>query len=159
MCRNPNVKVRLIGSGSIQMPGVNVEAVQWSNESEVAKICKFDVGIMPLPDEPWTRGKCGFKLIQYMACGLPVVASPVGVNADIVSDGVNGYLADTTDQWVNRLSRLASDHSLREGMGQEGRKLVEEQYCLQATAQRWRMLISKCQIAQIETVNNQDLTT
>lgn len=145
LCKTTNVKIRLVGSGAIDLPGVSVETVTWQNGTEVDEISRFDVGIMPLPDEPWTRGKCGFKLIQYMACGLPVVASPVGVNSEIVSDEVNGFLATTTQEWVQALVRLKDDRALRQRMGQEGRKLVEEKYCLQVSAQKWMSLIEELQ--------------
>ena len=102
----------------------------------MASINTFDVGVMPLPDEPWARGKCAYKLIQYMACGLPVVASPVGMNREVVKHGVNGFLATTESEWEEALLHLASDADLRHRMGQEGRRLVEKEYCLQVTGPR-----------------------
>ncbi len=99
---------------------------------------------MPLPDEPWARGKCGFKLIQYMACGLPVVASPVGINTEIVDDGLNGYLASTTEEWVSAIQRLCLDAELRQRMGAAGRKRVEEKYCLSVTAPKMIKLLEQC---------------
>jgi len=96
---------------------------------------------MPLPDNPWERGKCGFKLIQYMACGKPVVASPVGVNREIVVDGVNGFLASTPKEWVEALLRLKADPELRRAMGEKGRRMVEEKYCLQVTAPRLHRIL------------------
>jgi glycosyltransferase involved in cell wall biosynthesis len=105
----------------------------WREDTEVDEMRRFDVGIMPLPDEPWARGKCGFKLIQYMACSLPVVASPVGVNAEIVQDGVNGSLATTTAEWVQALQALRADLGMRQRMGVAGRRRVEERYCLGVT--------------------------
>ena len=113
----------------------------WDEATETGEIGKFDVGIMPLPDNPWERGKCGFKLIQYMACGKPVVASPVGVNREIVVDGVNGFLASSHDEWVRALERLKSDPELRRTMGANGRRMVEEKYCLQVTAPRLHRLL------------------
>ena len=104
--------------------------------TEVTSVHRFDVGVMPLPDEPWALGKCAYKLIQYMACGLPVVASPVGMNREVVRHGVNGFLATTATEWEEALSLLASDAELRHRMGQEGRRLVEQQYCLQVTGPR-----------------------
>ena len=145
LCKDTNVKIRLVGSGDIDLLGVSVETVAWQEDTEVDEISRFDVGIMPLPDEPWTRGKCGFKLIQYMACGVPVVASPIGVNTEIVSDGLNGFLASTTEEWVETLLRLKVNRALRQRMGQEGRKLVEEKYCLQVTTQKWMPLIEELQ--------------
>jgi glycosyltransferase involved in cell wall biosynthesis len=136
VCRDGRARVRLVGSGSVDLPGVPVEGVGWREETEVDEIRGFDVGIMPLPDAPWARGKCGFKLIQSMACGLPVVASPVGVNAEIVEDGGNGFLATTQDAWKAALMRLAGDEALRRRMGQAGRQKVEARYCLQVTAER-----------------------
>jgi glycosyltransferase involved in cell wall biosynthesis len=86
---------------------------------------------MPLPDYPWAKGKCGYKLIQYMACGLPVVASPVGVNSVIVEHGKNGYLASTPEEWRQALGSLIEDPELRRRMGEAGRRKVEQQYSLQ----------------------------
>jgi glycosyltransferase involved in cell wall biosynthesis len=113
--------------------GLPMASVPWAEDTEVASISGFDVGIMPLVDEPFERGKCGYKLIQYMACGLPVVASPVGVNSQIVEHGVNGFLAETTQQWAQALRTLAADPALRARMGQAGRRRIEREYCLQVT--------------------------
>jgi glycosyltransferase involved in cell wall biosynthesis len=134
VCQGGRARVRLIGSGPIDLPGVPVEVLPWREDTEVDEMRRFDVGIMPLPDEPWARGKCGFKLIQYMACGLPVVASPVGVNAEIVDDGVNGFLATTSANWVQALEALRADVELRLRMGAAGRKRVADGYCLAVTA-------------------------
>lgn len=100
----------------------------WSESTEVADISRFDIGIMPLIDDHFERGKCGYKLIQYMACGIPVIASPVGVNCEIVEHGVNGFLASTIDEWKDAINRLISDHDLRMRMGSAGRALVEKKY-------------------------------
>lgn len=141
VCEGGKVCVRLIGSGPIELPGVPVEVVPWDEATEVNLLKQFDVGIMPLPDSPWERGKCGFKLIQYMACGLPVVASPVGVNRNIVEQGVNGFLASTPEEWEQVIRTLLLDTSLRQRMGQAGRKKVEESYSLQVTAPRLAALL------------------
>ena len=114
--------------------GLPMLSIQWAEDTEVASIGSFDIGIMPLVDEPFERGKCGYKLIQYMACGLPVVASPVGVNCQIVDHGVNGFLAETPEQWEQTLRMLLADAGLRQRMGRAGRLKVEQHYCLQATA-------------------------
>ena len=96
---------------------------------------------MPLPDEPPERGKCGYKLIQYMACALPVIASPVGVNRQIVEHGINGFLASTVPDWIRALTRLRHDHGLRTRMGQAGRAKVEKEYSIQVTGPRLATLI------------------
>lgn len=141
VCMGGRARVLLVGSGHVDLPGVPVEVVAWSEETEVNEIRGFDVGIMPLPDEPWARGKCGFKLIQYMACGLPVVASPVGVNAEIVENGTNGFLAHDTDEWVSALERLMGDSALIQRLGGAGRHKVQERYCLEVTARRFTALM------------------
>ena len=141
VCKDGRARVRLIGSGPVDLPGVPVELLDWNEATEVEEMRRFDVGIMPLPDEPWARGKCGFKLIQYMACGLPVVASPVGVNAEIVAPGSNGFLASTPDEWVTALRNLAVDRDLRLAMGRAGRGKVEEKYSLQVTGPRMTALL------------------
>lgn len=110
--------------------------VGWREQTEVDEIRRFDVGVMPLPEGPWEQGKCGYKLIQYMACGIATVASPVGVNPDIVQEGDTGFLAATEAQWLDALSRLLSDAQLRKNMGRRGRERAEQHYCLQVTAPR-----------------------
>lgn len=110
--------------------GVPVEYVPWSEGAEVDAIRRGRVGIMPLPDEEWTKGKCGFKLLQYMACGIPCVASPVGVNPEILREG--GLLAPTEDAWVEALARLARDEEAARRMGAAGRRRVEEAYSVRA---------------------------
>lgn len=137
-----SLKLRVIGGGAIDLPGVDVEFVQWTEATEVASIQACDIGVMPLFDSPWERGKCGYKLIQYMACGLPVVASPVGVNGEIVCAGENGFLADTVNEWVDTLDRFLSDAALRQQMGKVGRRCVEAQYCIQQVAPRLVALLS-----------------
>jgi glycosyltransferase involved in cell wall biosynthesis len=103
----------------------------WSEERELADIQAMDIGIMPLPVEPWARVKCCYYLIQYMACGLPVIASPVGVNREIVTHGVNGLLAATPAEWRDAIAQLLGDAALRARMGQAGRASVEKRYSIQ----------------------------
>ncbi len=119
-----------IGAGPDAERSASLTHVAWSAESEVEMLQGMDIGIMPLPDEQWARGKCGYKLIQYMACGLPVIASPVGVNAEIVEHGVNGFLATSEAEWAEAIRQLASDPQLRQRMGAAGRRRVEERYSL-----------------------------
>lgn len=125
--------LRIIGGGKLDWPGVAVEAMPWSEATESDNISGCTIGIMPLLDSPWERGKCGYKLIQYMACGLPVVASAVGVNPEIVKTGDNGFLATDNEAWVFALLRLLNDPVLCAGMGASGRRRVEQMYCIQRT--------------------------
>ena len=119
----------------------NHEVRQWREEREADDIAEFDIGVMPLRDEPFERGKCGFKLVQYMAAGVATVASPVGVNTQIVQDGVSGYLAGDDAQWQEALLALKASRELRTTMGQAGRAAVEQRYSLQVTAPRLASLM------------------
>ncbi len=109
--------------------------VPWHVDTEYVELAKADIGIMPLPDEPWERGKCGYKLIQYMACGLPVIASPVGVNVDLVESEVNGFLCQSNEQWRDAFQKL-KDKKQREKLGKNGRKKVEQVYSLKKTSKQ-----------------------
>ncbi len=126
--REMPVRFAAVGARELDFAGTPVEAWPWSEETEVASIQQFDIGIMPLDDSPWERGKCGYKLIQCMACGVPVVASPVGVNAEIVEHGRNGFLATGGDDWYVALSKLLTNHEDRCEMGGKGRRKVESWY-------------------------------
>jgi glycosyltransferase involved in cell wall biosynthesis len=130
------VRIRVIGAGAQaeadRFPGL--EMVGWSEAAEVAEVQDMDIGIMPLLDRPFQRGKSGYKLIQYMACGLPVIASPVGVNSRIVEDGGNGFLARSPEEWRDALVKLIRDPKLRDGMGQRGRAIAQSRYSLSVTA-------------------------
>ena len=138
-----NVRFVAVGASEDVISGTDVEVLPWSEETEVQSIQTFDIGIMPLADDPWERGKCGYKLIQYMACGIPVVASPVGVNKQIVKHGVNGFLAQNVTEWEQALQQLLSDENLRSQMGNKGRDLVESRYSLQIQAPRLERIMSK----------------
>ena len=134
--RYPHVRWRFVGAEPFDVGSLPVEFKTWRLADEVADIQSFDIGLMPLTDDPYTRGKCGFKLIQYMNCGMPVVCSPVGANRDIVQHGLCGYFADDVAQWSDALARLIEDSSLRNAMGAHGRTLAEERYSLAAQAPR-----------------------
>jgi glycosyltransferase involved in cell wall biosynthesis len=134
----------LVGAGGEDpLPGVPKDVLPWNEESEVAHIQSFDVGIMPLPDGPFEQGKCGYKLIQYMACGLPVVASPVGVNTRIVEQGKTGFLASSNADWVRALTKLSKNVGMRAALGKAGRTKVEQAYSLQVTAPRLREILTE----------------
>lgn len=121
---------RAIGAGPAAQRWPGIESIAWAEATEVADVQAMDVGIMPLPDEEWARGKCGYKLIQYMACGLPTVASPVGVNSAIVRDGETGFLVHDEREWVLAVGRLLADNALRRSMGNIGRERVVDRYSL-----------------------------
>lgn len=133
-CRTHHARVLIIGGKPLTL---NIEAldwIAWSADTEVDYLDKIDVGIMPLPDEPWARGKCAFKLIQYMGCWKPVIASPVGENARVVEDGGNGFQASTAEEWLAALERLYQDRELARCMGRAGRAKVEAHYSLDTAA-------------------------
>lgn len=127
-----NIKVILIGASRNDIVGGAVEIWDWSEATEVVDIQKLDIGIMPLTDSPWERGKCGYKLIQYMACGIPVIASPVGVNKDLIEHGKNGFLATSDEEWLYAFERLLDNETLRKRMGTEARAAIEANYSLHA---------------------------
>ncbi|MBF0328697.1 MAG: glycosyltransferase family 4 protein [Nitrospirae bacterium] len=143
ICKDGFAKVILIGAGKVNLSGVNYQNIEWSDDNEIRNIQLCDVGIMPLHDDLWEKGKCGFKLIQYMACGLPVVASPVGVNCELVKEGKNGFLATTTEEWIRALNILRYDFDLRQRFGRYGRQMVEKYYSLQIMAPRYVALLEK----------------
>lgn len=125
------IRFLAIGAKPEALEGSIWQAIPWDGAREAEQIAQCDIGIMPLTDDLWSRGKCGYKLIQYMACGLPVVASPVGVNAQIVEEGTNGFLATTPEDWQRALTTLTQNATLRKSMGQSGRQKVEDHYSLQ----------------------------
>ena len=123
-----------IGADPLQVKGLPIKVIPWNEQIELETLYQFDIGIMPLTDSLFERGKCGYKLIQYMACGLPVVASPVGVNSTIVVHNETGYLASTEDEWIKYLSLLCSDFVLRNRLGQEGLIRADNLYSLRVTS-------------------------
>lgn len=133
--RHPKTKVRVVGA-EYHHPSGLIECRPWRLDTEVDELAGFDIGIMPMDDNEWARGKCGLKLLQYMAAGIPVVASPVGVSAEIVANGKNGFLASTPADWLDKFSLLIGSPSLRESLSREGRRTVEERYSVAAWASR-----------------------
>jgi len=138
--------VRVVGGGRYRCPGVVVEHRPWSLAGEVSLLQSFTIGVMPLTDDTWSKGKCGLKLLQYMAAGVPVVASPVGVNECIVTDGENGFLARSTEEWAAGIDTLIRFPQLRAKMAECARRTVEEKYSVQANIGRLAaIIISACQ--------------
>jgi glycosyltransferase involved in cell wall biosynthesis len=135
VCKQVRAEFMTVGSGTIDL-GFPIRTVPWHENTEVESIGNFHVGIMPLIDEPFQRGKCGYKLIQCMAVGRPVIGSPVGANSQIIQHGVNGFLAKTTEEWIEALLRLSGNAKLLQKMSIAARKTVESQYSTQITAPR-----------------------
>jgi glycosyltransferase involved in cell wall biosynthesis len=125
-----HVKLRVVCSEPPEMPGVDIEFRPWEFHREVAELRDATIGVMPLEDSEWARGKCGLKLLQYLSVGLPAVASPVGVNSDIIVNGENGFLASTGQEWYSSLEALCRQPELRARMGRAGRRTVEGRYSL-----------------------------
>jgi glycosyltransferase involved in cell wall biosynthesis len=143
LARKQDMRFVALGATEEVVRGLPIEVWPWTEETEVQSIQAFDIGIMPLVDSPWERGKCGYKLIQYMACGKPVIASPVGENIKIVEHGVNGFLADSNEDWLASIRVLKADLSLRKKMGKAGREKVQKEYCLQNSAPKLISLFNK----------------
>jgi glycosyltransferase involved in cell wall biosynthesis len=130
--RHPTLKVRVICSQFPDWPEVPIEPVVWSSQTEAAALAGAHIGVMPLTDDEWARGKCAFKLLQYMAASLPCVASPVGANTEAVLDGVTGFHARSQDEWHARLQTLVESAPLRARFGAAGRAHVEARYAMRS---------------------------
>jgi len=141
--RHPALKVRVICSRFPQWPEVQIEQVPWSSETEVSSLATSHIGIMPLSDDEWTRGKCAFKLLQYMAASLPCVASPIGANTEAVIDGVTGFHAKRLEDWEHSLALLIDSPQLRARLGAGGRAHVEERYSMRAYQARYVQLLQR----------------
>ncbi len=126
--RTPGARFVQICDEFTDLPGVVTERRPWSADREAADLMGLDIGVMPLDDSAFSRGKCGFKILQYHAAGLPVVCSPVGANLEIVADGATGFLASTPANWVERMTQLLADPAAAETMGERGRRQVRERY-------------------------------
>tara|TARA_B100000989_G_scaffold103827_1_gene76076 strand:+ start:20344 stop:21414 length:1071 start_codon:yes stop_codon:yes gene_type:complete len=133
---NFTVRVVAIGAKNCAEFDDLIEVLPWSEDTEANLLSQIDIGIMPLPDEPFERGKCAYKLIQYMAASKPIVASPVGENVYVVRPGVNGFLATSESEWFSALSKLCNDAALCERFGQAGRDIADQMYSLSVTAPR-----------------------
>ncbi len=133
----PGTRLKLVCDRFAEFPGLPVEQCVWSEATEAEEIAASDVGIGWVPDDPWSRGKCGLKVLQYQAAGLPVVANAVGVQADFVRDGETGFQATTTEEWVNAIRALAQDPALRQRLGAAGLRQVEARYSVEVGGRLW----------------------
>jgi glycosyltransferase involved in cell wall biosynthesis len=133
----PGTRLKLICDRFAEFPGLDVERCLWDESTEATEIAAADVGIGWVPDDPWSRGKCGLKVLQYQAAGLPVVANPVGVQADFVRTGETGFRAHATEEWVSAIRALAADAALRKRLGDAGRRQVEQRYGVEVGGRLW----------------------
>lgn len=131
--RYPNLRLKIVCNEFFDCARMPVIKKQWSGAEEINDILSFDIGLAPLPDDPWSRGKCATKLLQCMAAGVPSVSAPVGVHKEIVQEGVNGFLARNDDEWIDRIGRLVENETLRRQIGQAGRQTVEKDYSVNAS--------------------------
>jgi glycosyltransferase involved in cell wall biosynthesis len=135
--RFPRVKLKIVSNDFYDSPYLPVVKKPWKLEDENEDLISFDIGLMPLDDDLWSKGKCGLKIIQYLSVGVPVVCTPVGINPDIVQDGENGFWATNHQEWVERLSNLIQNQELRYQMGLKGIETVEREYSLRVTSEKF----------------------
>jgi hypothetical protein len=137
----PTTRLSVISNGKFEPADLPVENLPWSPDAESEWLNSIDVGIMPLEHDDWSRGKCAFKLLQYMAAGLPTVSSPVGMNVEVIQDGANGYLADTEEEWREKLLALVREPRLRHDLGSSGLRTVEQKYSLSVCLKRLKEIL------------------
>lgn len=130
------INFKFIGLGKYEIPGIKIENIKWSYATEVSELQSFDIGIMPVPDNEWTRGKLGCKMLQYMSVGVPAVVSYTPTNAEIIKNGENGFFASTNEEWERVLSRLIEDKELRSSIGQKGRETVALKCSLEGNTEK-----------------------
>lgn len=141
--RVPNLALAVVCDAFPTLRGVRVESRTWSSETEATELARADIGLSWLPDDPWSRGKCGLKVLQYMAAGLPVVANPVGMNLTMVEHGRTGFIAETPEEWADSIGRLANDPQLRSEMGAAARRRVCEHYSVRAWEARFTQVVEQ----------------
>lgn len=134
LAKTENFRLLVIGTPQYKIPGVDVEAIQWRSKTEIDDLRHIDIGLMPLPDDNWSKGKCGLKALQYMALGVPTICSPVGVNSTIIRDGENGFLAGNAEEWIEKIKLLIHSPELRRKLGRAGRATVEREYSARVVA-------------------------
>lgn len=135
-----SIYLRVIADQPWENNCITTEFIKWNKETEVEDLSLIDIGIMPLPDDKWAKGKCGFKGLQYMALGIPAVMSPVGVNTEIITDGINGFLASSENEWVNKISLLINNPEIWINIGFQGKQTIEEQYSFNAWKDKYLQL-------------------
>jgi len=145
LAKTHRFRLKVIGAGKeVAFPGVDVEIRPWDLRTEADEFRQCDIGLYPLWDDQWSRGKCGYKALQFMASGVPVVASEVGMNTEIIRHRANGMLARTEEDWVRHLGELLEDPALRRSLGSAGRQTIEEDYSLDRLTPRFLSVIRGC---------------
>ena len=146
----PHLQLKVICDRALHLDAMPIEFRPWQHETETTDLADADIGISWLPDDGWSAGKCGLKVLQYMAAGLPVVANPVGVQKMLVRHGETGFLVETPDEWEDAVRLLAADPVLRRRMGRAGRRLVEEEYQVAHGAADWQHVLRSLEPAALE---------
>jgi glycosyltransferase involved in cell wall biosynthesis len=141
--RFPQVRLKIVSNDFYDSPHLPIIKKLWKLEDENEDLVSFDIGLMPLTDDLWSRGKCGLKIIQYLSVGVPVVCTPVGINADIIKNGENGFWATNDREWVDRLSTLIQNQELRYQMGLKGIETVEQEYSLAVTSEKFFQVLQR----------------
>ena len=126
------VYFKVIGDGNYKNEDLEIQGIPWRKATELEDLSEIDIGIMPLPNDEWTKGKCGLKGLQYMALEIATIMSPVGVNNQIIEDGENGFLAENIEEWVEKINQLVQDPTLRNKLGKNGRKTVVDHFSVEA---------------------------
>lgn len=139
----PGLRLTLIADRTLSSPILPIDHIPWSQSTERQSLLRGDIGIAPTPQDPWTLGKCGFKIIQYMAAGLPVIASPIGANAEIILDRRTGYLPPKLADWPALIDQLSRNPSLRQSLGQAGREYAQSRFSLPIAVNTWADLIER----------------
>jgi glycosyltransferase involved in cell wall biosynthesis len=156
----PGVRLRMVCDHFLRFESLPVVDIPWSESTEAVDVASADVGISWVPDDLWSRGKCGLKVLQYQAAGLPVVANPVGVHPKMIHSGVDGFLATTADEWVEAIHKLAADPDLRHQMGQMARSSLETEYSVQSWAPAFVAAIAGARpLASLEPSSSQTSKT
>jgi glycosyltransferase involved in cell wall biosynthesis len=142
--RKYNIRVMLIGAAPYSIDGVEVQSISWNEKTEVQELHKFDIGVMSMPDNEWTRGKVGCKMLQYMANAIPSVVSYTPTTAEVIENGINGFLASSEEEWIEKLSSLIENPQLRDRIGRAGRQTAEERFAINVNMSRYIEIFKSC---------------
>ena len=133
----PDIKIMVMGGSNVQLAGLRLESTEWTEDKEIATLQSFDIGIYPLPNEQWVYGKSGLKAIQYMALGIPTIATAIGTNFRVIDNGVSGYLVNSEEEWIEKLTMLIENPAVRKEVGMAGRTKVEHFFSVNANKQKY----------------------